>query len=120
MEEEKIKEQPLQNKMDEAEQEFKLSKADNTAKELENRKSKTNKFGYFFLLLTVVVLVVIAVSEFNNNEEYPLSLVLSTWGQNWHYIVAAVGCMLLMLFLDGFRQAALLRGATGQWRIKLT
>ena len=48
MEEEKIKEQPLQNKMDEAEQEFKLSKADNTAKELENRKSKTNKFGYFF------------------------------------------------------------------------
>ena len=120
MEEEKIKEQPLQNKMDEAEQEFKLSKADNTAKELENRKSKTNKFGYFFLLLTVVVLVVIAVSEFNNNEEYPLSLVLSTWGQNWYYIVAAVCCMLLMLFLDGFRQAALLRGATGQWRIKLT
>lgn len=120
MEEEKIKEQPLQNKMDEAEQEFKLSKADNTAKELENRKSKTNKFGYFFLLLTVVVLVVIAVSEFNNNEEYPLSLVLSTWGQNWHYIVAAVCCVLLMLFLDGFRQASLLRGATGQWRIKLT
>jgi len=120
MEEEKIKEKSLQNKMDEAEQEFKLSKADNTAKELENRKSKTNKFGYFFLLLTVVVLVVIAVSEFNNNEEYPLSLVLSTWGQNWYYLVAAVCCVLLMLFLDGFRQASLLRGATGQWRIKLT
>ncbi len=111
---------PFEKKMEQAEQEFKLRRADNTAKNLENSKSKTNKFGYFFLLLTVLVLVVIAVLEFNNNEEYPLSLVLSTWGQNWHYIALAVGCVLLMLFMDGFRQSALLRGATGQWRIKLT
>lgn len=111
---------PFEKKMEQAEQEFKLRQADNAAKNLENSKSKTNKFGYFFLLLTVLVLVVIAVLEFNNNEEYPLSLVLSTWGQNWHYIALAVGCVLLMLFMDGFRQAALLRGATGQWRIKLT
>ena len=111
---------PFEKKMEQAEQEFKLRQADNAAKNLENSKSKTNKFGYFFLLLTVLVLVVIAVLEFNNNEEYPLSLVLSTWGQNWHYIALAVGCVLLMLFMDGFRQAALLRGATGQWRLKLT
>ena len=121
MEDKKQNTQPsFSEKMDIAEQEYKLHKADSTAKQLENRKSKTNKFGYFFLLITVLVLVFIAVREFNSNEEYPLSLVLSTWGQNWQYIAAAVGCVLLMLFLDGFRQAALLRGATGQWRIKLT
>lgn len=121
MEDKKLTEQPsFDKKMEIAEQEFKLHKADSTAKQLEDRKSKANRFGYFFLFLTVVVLVIIAVSEFNNNKEYPLSLVLSTWGQNWHYILAALGCVLLMLFLDGFRQAVLLRGATGQWRIKLT
>lgn len=121
MEDKKQNTQPsFSEKMDIAEQEYKLHKADSAAKQLENRKSKTNKFGYFFLLITVLVLVFIAVREFNSNEEYPLSLVLSTWGQNWQYIAAAVGCVLLMLFLDGFRQATLLRGATGQWRIKLT
>lgn len=121
MEDKKLdKQASFEQKMQIAEQEFKLHKADNAAKQLEDRKSKANKFGYLFLLLTVVVLVVIAVSEFNNNKEYPLSLVLSTWGQNWYYLVAAVGCVLLMLFFDGFRQASLLRGATGQWRIKLT
>ena len=115
-----VEQSSCQDKLLQAEQDFKLRQADNTAKQLENGKSKTNKFGYLFLLLTIVVLVVIAVMEFNNNEEYPLSMVLSTWGQNWHYIAIAVGCVLLMLFFDGFRQATLLRGATGQWRLKLT
>ena len=120
-EKQKLAEQTsFEQKMSQAEQEFKLRQADNAAKQLEDGKSKTNKFGYLFLLLTVVVLVVIAVVEFNNNEEYPLSMVLSTWAQNWHYIALAVGCVLLMLFVDGFRQSALLRGATGHWRLKLT
>ena len=115
-----VEQESFDQKMTIAEQEFKLRQADNTAKQLENRKSKTNKFGYFFLLITVIALVVIAVSEFNNNEEYPLSLVLSTWGENIHYILLALASILLMLFFDGLRQAVLLRGSTGKWRLKLT
>ena len=120
-EKQKVAEQnSFEQKMTQAEQEFKLRQADNTAKKLEDSKSKTNKFGYLFLLLTVVVLIIIAVLEFNNEKEYPLSMVLSTWAQNWYYIAAAVGCVALLLFFDGFRQSALLRGATGHWRLKLT
>ena len=55
MEDKKLTEQPsFDKKMEIAEQEFKLHKADSTAKQLEDRKSKANRFGYFFLFLTVV------------------------------------------------------------------
>ncbi len=104
-----------------AEAQLKLEQADKAAKSLTDTKNKKNLFGGLFLLLTIVILVVIALVEFvGTDEEYPLSAVLSIWGQNWYYLVAAVGVVLLMLLIDGFRQAALLRGATGKWRLKLT
>jgi len=109
-----------QTKMLEAEQKFKLEQADKTVKQLTDKKSKTNKFGYLFLALTVVVLVVIAVVEFNNNQDYPLSLVLQTWGDHWYFLAIALLSMILSLFFDGFRQTVLLKGATGKWRFKLT
>lgn len=103
-----------------AESRLKLAQADKTAKSLTDKKNKKTLFGVLFLLLTIIIIVIIALNEFVGQDEYPLSAVLSTWGKNWPYLVAAVGVMLLMLFMDGFRQAALLRGATGKWRIKLT
>lgn len=106
--------------MTEAEQEFRISQADKTVQSLTNRKSKTNLFSFLFLLLTVVIIAIIAVVEFTGEDEYPLSAVLQTWGQNWKYLAMALILMLTALFIDGFRQGALLRGATGKWRIKLT
>ena len=113
--------QEVTEEISDAEAQLKLAQADRAAKSLTDSKNKRNLFGILFLLLTIVIIIVIALNEFvGSDEEYPLSAVLSTWGQNWYYLVAAVGVMLLMLFFDGFRQAALLRGATGKWRIKLT
>ena len=113
--------QEVTEEISDAEAQLKLAQADRAAKSLTDSKNKRNLFGILFLLLTIVIIIVIALNEFvGSDEEYPLSAVLSTWGQNWYYLVAAVGVMLLMLFVDGFRQAALLRGATGKWRIKLT
>ena len=106
--------QEVTEEISDAEAQLKLAQADRAAKSLTDSKNKRNLFGILFLLLTIVIIIVIALNEFvGSDEEYPLSAVLSTWGQNWYYLVAAVGVMLLMLFFDGFRQAALLRGRPG-------
>lgn len=120
--ENKTKDEIIENTPDEPdpEQLLKLSKASKTAENLAGKKNKTTRFGYFFLLLTIIILVVIAVTEFSGEDNYPLSTVLSVWGQNWQFLVFAVLAGVLSMLVDGFRQAALLRGATGKWRIKLT
>ena len=99
---------------------LKLSQASKTVANLTGKKSKTTLFGYLFLLLTIIILAVIAVTEFSGETNYPLSAVLSVWGENWKFLVLAIAVGVLAMLMDGFRQAALLRGATGKWRIKLT
>ena len=111
----------LENEQITADAELKLTMADRTAQSLTNRKNKKIRLSYLFMLLTIIVIVIVAVVEFSGEDKsYPLSTVLSTLGQNWIYLVLTVGCMLLALVFDGLRQAVLLRGSTGKWRLKLT
>ena len=111
----------LENEQITADAELKLTMADRTAQSLTSRKNKKIRLSYLFMLLTIIVIVIVAIVEFSGEDKsYPLSTVLSTLGQNWIYLVLTVGCMLLALVFDGLRQAVLLRGSTGKWRLKLT
>lgn len=121
-EEKRIKEEfePEAPDSPDAEEQFKLDQSEKAVKALTDRKSKSSRFSFVFFLLTIVILVVIAVTEFVGEEEHPLSTVMQIWSQNWQFVVIALLVVLIMLFVDCFKQTMLLRGSTGKWKFKLT
>ena len=75
-------------------------------------KKKSIKKGVFyalFILLCIGSLVVTAAMDFGKEEErVPFATVMRTLGENYIFLLCALGCFLLVLVFKGLKRAVLL------------
>lgn len=107
------------------EKEFKEKEKDDGEAVLEysHRESKKKRRirSLLLLLFNILVIGIIIIIEVTSNREIkPIGDVARVWGQNWIYLLALVGVLVVNILALGLRYSAVIHALTGRKRLKLS
>ena len=84
-------------------------------------KKKRRLKSVLLLAFNILVIAVIIIVEFaGNRETADIRTVLSTWGENWYFLVALFGLVILYFASLMIRLSLLIYSTTGRPRLKLS
>ncbi len=101
------------------------SKVEDYHKQVQEHTAKGSKkrklIAVIFVLANVLAIGLTVLLEFNRKgEKALLSDVLSTWSENFQYVIFAFLCTGIYLFLDGLKYAFMLKKITGKANLPLS
>ena len=87
----------------------------NNSAEVKPKKKKT-WLSFVFVGINILVIVLMALSEFGNQENpgKPFGAIVRLLGENWYFILLAVGAFLLIILCESLKYFVMIRACTGR------